>query len=455
MRKILVIDDEKSVQESLRILFSNKYKVFTCGSGKEGLDVISTRDIDIVFLDILMPDIDGINVLREIKKNNENIIVIMLTAISDISTAVDAMKLGAYDYITKPFEIEEIRILVDKICQDLKIRQNIEILSDEIEKTSGTIIFKSQLMENIINLARKAAPHDSSILITGQTGTGKELLARFIHKESQRKQEAFIPIHCAAIPETLFESEVFGYEKGAFTGAFKSKPGKIEIAGSGTIFFDEIGEMPISLQTKLLRVLQEHEFSRIGSNESIKMEARVLAATSKDLKNEIKSGRFREDLFYRLSVIPIEIPPLKDRKDDILMIAYHFLANFAVQMGIKTKFFSPSAEKCLLAYDWPGNIRELKNVVERILVLKGNKDIINIYDLPEDIRSSGMPGVSENGSFIDKVIAFERQLIIDAMEKSGWNRSKAAQYLKISRRMLSYKIEKYEIRKDKQQSIDC
>ena len=455
MRKILVIDDEKSVQESLRILFSNKYKVFTCGSGKEGLDVISTRDIDIVFLDILMPDVDGINVLREIKKNNENIIVIMLTAISDISTAVEAMKLGAYDYITKPFEIEEIHILVDKICQDLKIRQNIEILSAEIEKNSGTIIFRSQLMEDILNLARKAAPHDSSVLITGQTGTGKELLARFIHKESQRKQEAFIPIHCAAIPETLFESEVFGYEKGAFTGAFKSKPGKIEIAGSGTIFFDEIGEMPISLQTKLLRVLQEHEFSRIGSNEPIKMEARVIAATSKDLKNEIKSGRFREDLFYRLSVIPIEIPPLKDRKDDILPIAYHFLANFAVQMSIKTKSFSSSAEKCLLAYDWPGNIRELKNVVERILVLKGNKDIINIHDLPEDIRSSGMPGVSENGSFIDKVIAFERQLIIDAMEKSGWNRSKAAQYLKISRRMLSYKIEKYEIRKDKQQSIDC
>lgn len=447
--KILVIDDEKSVCESLRMVLSDRYKVITAASGKEGLDVISNNDIDIVFLDILMPDINGIEVLQEIRKNNQDIIVVMLTAISKLSTAVDAMKIGAYDYITKPFEVEEIRVLVEKIYQDLKLRQNIEILSDEIEKTRGTIIFKSQLMKNVLDLARKAAPHDSSVLISGQTGTGKEIVARFIHKESERNKEPFVPIHCAAIPETLFESEIFGYEKGAFTGAFKSKPGKIEIAGRGTVFFDEIGEMPPGLQTKLLRVLQEHEFSRIGSNEPIKMEARVVAATSRDLKSEIKSGRFREDLFYRLSVIPIEIPPLKERKDDILPLAYHFFSVFAVQTGARTKSFSISAEKCLLVYEWPGNVRELKNVIERILVLKGNKDIIDINDLPEDIRNYGISRMSEKCSFVEQVEAFEKRLIVDAMEKSSWNRSKAAQYLKISRRMLSYKIEKYEIRKNK------
>ncbi len=455
MKKILVIDDEKSVQESLKLVLSDKYKVFTAGSGKDGLEILSNNDIDIVFLDILMPDIDGIKVLQEIRKDNQKVIVVMLTAISKLSTAVEAMKLGAYDYITKPFEVDEIRVLVEKIYQDLKIRQNIEILSDEIEKTSGTIIFKSQQMRNVLDLARKAAPHDSSVLITGQTGTGKELVARFIHKESERREESFIPIHCAAIPETLFESEIFGYEKGAFTGAFKSKPGRIEMAGNGTVFFDEIGEMPIGLQTKLLRVLQEHEFSRIGSNEPIRMEARVLAATSRDLKSEIKSGRFREDLFYRLSVIPIEIPPLKERKDDILPVAYHFLSVFAAQTGARTKSFSSAAEKCLLDYDWPGNVRELKNVIERILVLKGNKDIIDVCDLPEDIRGSEKSRIPEKGSFVEQVAEFEKRLIVDAMEKFAWNKSKAAQYLKISRRILSYKIEKYEIRKNKQQDSDC
>lgn len=446
MNKILVVDDEKSVQESLKLVLADIYRVEVASSGHEALSKLADSDIDVVFLDIILPDTDGIQVLREIKKIYPDIPVIMLTAVSKISTAVESMKIGAYDYITKPFDVDEIRLIVRRLFNELKTAKKIELLSDEIEKSTGTIICKSQKMKDVLALALKAAPYDSSVLIKGPTGSGKELVARFIHKESQRKNEPFVPIHCAAIPETLFESEIFGYEKGAFTGAFKSKPGKLEIAGSGTVFFDEVGEMPLSLQIKLLRVLQEREFSRIGSNEAIKFEARVLAATSRDLNKEIEMGRFREDLFYRLSVIPIEIPSLQERKEDILPIAYHFLSVFNSQMSTKTKGFTPEAEESLISYPWPGNVRELKNVVERLLVLKGNKDIIDIDDLPEDIRLiKKISYQSDDRPFEEKVREFEKELIIKTLEKCSWNKSKAAESLKMSRRVLIYKVNKYGI----------
>lgn len=448
MNKILVIDDEKSVQESLKIVLSDNYKVVTAFSGKDGLELLLNNEINMVFLDILLPDTDGISILQEIRKINPEIPVIMLTAVSKVSTAVEAMKLGAYDYLTKPFDVEEIRIIVRKIFDDLKVKQKFNLLSDEIEKLSGTIVYESQKMKDVLSLASKAAPHDASVLITGPTGSGKELIARFIHRESQRRNEPFVAIHCAAIPETLFESEIFGYEKGAFTGAFKSKPGKLEIAGAGTVFFDEIGEMPVSLQIKMLRVLQEKEFSRVGSNETIRLEARVLAATSRDLKKEIESGKFREDLFYRLSVVPINIPPLNQRKEDILPLAYHFLSILGAQMGTKSKSFSPDAEKSLLSYNWPGNVRELKNVIERILVLKGNKDIIDINDLPEDMRLNTDETVDKNLSFEEKVIEFEKKLILETLNRFDWNKTRAAEYLRMSRRVLSYKVEKYGIKRE-------
>jgi len=457
MRKILVVDDEKSVQESLRlVLSSDNCRVLMASSGKEGLNIITNDDIDIVFLDILMPEMDGISVLKEIKKINTDIPVVMLTAVSRLSTAIEAMKLGAYDYLTKPFDVEEIRLLVDKIYENLKLKQKMIILSDEIEKTSGgTIVFESEEMANVLSLGRKAAPHDTSVLITGPTGVGKELVARFIHKESPRRNEPFIPIHCAAIPETLFESEIFGYERGAFTGAFKSKPGKLEVAGRGTVFFDEVGEMPAGLQVKLLRVLQERKFSKIGSNELLPLEARIIAATSKDLKKEIESGKFREDLFYRLNVIPIHVPPLRERKQDILPIANYFLSFFGSQMSSRVKAFSPEVERCFVQYDWPGNVRELKNIIERILVLKGNKDIIDIEDLPEDIKQFSVRDVSgDSDSFFAKVEAFEKSLIIDALEKFSWNKSKAAEFLKMSRRILSYKVEKYGLKRKEKENSD-
>ncbi|MCX7705595.1 MAG: sigma-54 dependent transcriptional regulator [bacterium] len=452
MKRILVIDDEKSVQESLKIVLSGDYKVITAFSGKDGMELLLNDDINMVFLDILLPDMDGLNILQEIKKINPDIPVVMLTAVSKISTAVEAMKLGAHDYLTKPFDVEEIRIIVRKIFDDLKIKQKFALLSDEIESLSGTIVYESQKMKDVLSLALKAAPHEASVLITGPTGSGKELVARFIHRESKRKNEPFVAIHCAAIPETLFESEIFGYEKGAFTGAFKNKPGKLEIAGAGTVFFDEIGEMPVSLQIKMLRVLQEREFSRVGSNETIKLEARILAATSRDLKKEIQSGKFREDLFYRLSVIPIDIPPLKERREDILPLAYHFLSLFGTQMGVRVKSFSSDVEKSLLSYDWPGNVRELKNVIERILVLRGNKDIINIEDLPVELRTN-IAVINEDISFEERVAEFEKKLILETLNKFNWNKSRAAEYLKMSRRILGYKVEKYGIKRE-EKNID-
>lgn len=454
MKKILVIDDEKSVQESLKIVLSDSYKVVAASSGQEGLEFLSNDDINMVFLDIILPDDDGINILQEIKRISPDVPVIMLTAVSKISTAVEAMKLGAHDYLTKPFDVEEIRIIVKKIFDDLKVKQKFALLADELEKLSGTIVCESQKMKDVLSLALKSAPYESSVLISGPTGSGKELVARFIHKESQRKNEPFVAIHCAAIPETLFESEIFGYEKGAFTGAFKSKPGKLEIAGAGTVFFDEVGEMPVSLQIKMLRVLQEREFSRVGSNETIKFEARILAATSRDLKKEIDAGKFREDLFYRLSVIPIIIPPLKERKEDILPLCYYFLSVFRNQMGVKTKSFSSDAEKILISYDWPGNVRELKNVVERILVLKGNKDIIDIYDLPEDFRTNNKNIIDPDKPFEQKVAEFEKRLILETLNKFNWNKSKAAEHLRMSRRMLGYKVEKYGIRQEEKNTGD-
>ncbi|MCM8815934.1 MAG: sigma-54 dependent transcriptional regulator [Candidatus Omnitrophica bacterium] len=446
MKKILIIDDEKSVQESLTIVLADSYKVITAFSGKEGLELLLNNDINLVFLDIILPDGDGINILKEIKKINPELPVIMLTAVSKVSTAVEAMKLGAHDYLTKPFDVEEIRVIVKKIFDQLRVKQKFDLLATEIENLSGIIVCESQKMKDVLSLASKAALYGSSVLITGPTGSGKELIARFIHKESERKNEPFVAIHCAAIPETLFESEIFGYEKGAFTGAFKSKPGKLEIAGAGTVFFDEIGEMPVSLQIKMLRVLQEREFSRVGSNESIKFEARVLAATSRDLKKEIELERFREDLFYRLSVIPINVPSLKERKEDILPLAYHFLSVFRTQMDVKTKSFSPEAEKILVSYDWPGNVRELKNIVERVLVLKGNKDIINADDLPEDLKQTCVETFEDDKPFEEKVAEFEKRLILETLNKFNWNKSKAAEHLRMSRRVLGYKVEKYGIR---------
>ncbi|MFN4226579.1 MAG: sigma-54-dependent transcriptional regulator [Candidatus Ratteibacteria bacterium] len=388
MNKILIIDDEQGVRESLKFALKDKYKIILASNGKEGMSFIEKENIDLIILDIILPDIDGISLLKEIKKNYKDIPIIMLTAVSQIKTAVEAMKIGALDYITKPFDIEELILVVEKIMKTKELYNHVELLKEEIqtEYPLSTLIYKSKVMKEIIELAEKSALTDASVLITGPTGVGKELIARYIHEKSPRKNQPFVVVHCAAIPETLFESEIFGYEKGAFTNAYKSKKGKIEIANNGTLFFDEIGEISQNVQVKLLRFLEEKKFSPLGSNELIESNVRIISATSKDLKEEIKKGNFRDDLFYRLCVIPIRIPPLKERREDIIPLVDYYINFYKKRIYSKIKDFSDEVKTLFLNYDWPGNVRELKNIIERIFVLNSEKVIINIEDLPEELQ---------------------------------------------------------------------
>lgn len=444
MNKILIIDDEEGGRESLKYALKDTYKVILSSSSKEGLVFIEKENPDLIILDILLPDIDGLTLLKEIKKNYKDIPVIMLTAISQIKTAVEAMKLGAADYIPKPFEIDELILIIEKTLKTKELFNHIELLKEEIqtEYPLNTLIYESEEMKRVVELAKKSSLTDSPVLITGTTGVGKELIARYIHEKSLRKDQPFVAVHCAAIPETLFESEIFGYEKGAFTNAFKSKKGKIEIAGSGTLFLDEIGEIPINIQIKLLRFLEEKKFTPLGSNEVVESNVRIISATSKDLKEEIEKGKFRVDLYYRLCVIPIQISPLKERKEDILPLVDYYINFYKKKFYTKIQGFSDEVRKFFLEYDWPGNVRELKNLIERIFVLNSEKVIINIEDLPEELQRkqkffSGLKEEVEN---------LEKKLIIKALEETDWNQTKAAEKLRITRRILKYKIQKYDLK---------
>ena len=444
MKKILVIDDEEGVRESLKFSLKDKYRIFLASTGKEGIDCIEKENPDLVILDILLPDKNGLEILKEIKKINEDIPVIMLTAVSQVKTAVEAMKLGAIDYITKPYDVDELLILIKNTFKNQKLKQQINILKEEIneEYPVKKIVFRSKCMKEIIDEAKKLSFTDSTVLLLGPTGVGKELIARVIHYSGPRKEEPFVPIHCAAIPETLFESELFGHEKGAFTNAFQRKIGKFELAGKGTIFLDEVSEIPLSMQTKLLRFLEEKKFTRLGGNEIIESEARIISASSKDLKEEVKKGRFRDDLYYRLGVVPIRIPPLCERKEDIPLLVEFYFEYFRKKLGCEAKKISEKAMEVFVNYDWPGNVRELKNIIERILVLKGNKSIIEKEDLPEELF---LKEAGKKASLKEKVEEYERELILDALRKSNWNKSEAARILKTTRRIISYKIKKLNI----------
>ncbi|MCM8818635.1 MAG: sigma-54 dependent transcriptional regulator [Candidatus Omnitrophica bacterium] len=445
MKKIIVIDDEKGVRESLRIALKNKYEVLLASNGEEGIKLIEKERPDILILDILLPDIDGINILKKIKNEYKEIQVIMLTAVSEVKKAVEAIKIGAFDYITKPFDIEELILIIENAIKTKNLISHIELLKNEIktEYPSDFPVCVSDKMKSIMEQAEKIAYSDTPVLITGPTGVGKELLARYIHEKSSRKNYPFVPIHCAAIPETLFESEIFGYEKGAFTNAFKSKKGKIEIAESGTLFFDEVGEIPLSVQIKLLRFLEEKKYSPLGSNELIESDVRIISATSKNLKEEIEKGNFREDLYYRLNVIPIEIPPLKDRKEDIVPLVDYYIKFFREKFASKIKDFTYEAKNAFLNYEWPGNVRELKNIIERVFVLNNNKVMIDLDDLPNELKTKK----KFNINFKEEVENFEKNLIERALKETNWNKTKASRILKITRRILIYKIKKYGLKK--------
>ncbi|MBI5026338.1 MAG: sigma-54-dependent Fis family transcriptional regulator [Nitrospirae bacterium] len=422
------------------MLLQDNYEIFTAENGREALKVFSTKSINLVLLDILMPDMSGIDVLKKIKEAGNGVEVVMVTAVSDIKIGVEAMKLGAYDYITKPFEINNVLAVVKRAIEKQSLLMEVKYLKHEIERYHEfeNIVGKNKKMIELYKLIDKVSPTDSTVLILGESGTGKELVARAIHKRSLRAEKPFIAIGCAAIPEGLLECELFGAEKGAFTGAYSLKIGKFELAHRGTIFLDEVDCLSLSLQAKLLRVLQEKEAVRVGGSRSIKTDVRIVASSNKDLKKEVEAGNFREDLFYRLNVIPITLPPLRERKDDIPLLVTHFLNEYNKTMNKQIQGFSKEVIDAFIKYDWPGNIRELKNIIERIVVLV-DKKIVSMHNLPIDVIMHIKVPINEL-PLREAQFEFERQYLLKIMEKTRWNKTRAAKALGIHRNTLLLKL---------------
>jgi two-component system response regulator AtoC len=444
---ILIIDDEQHMRWIIgKAMTKEGYRTEMAASGQEGISAIAESSPDLILLDLKLPDMSGIEVLRRVKQEHPGIPVIMITAHGTVESAIEAMKIGAVDYISKPFDMEELKIVIRRCLEVVELATEVDYLRGELgQKLNTSLIGESAAISDIKELITKVADTPAIVLIQGESGTGKEVVARLLHQQSSRAKKPFVAVNCVAIPENLLESELFGYERGAFTGANARKKGKFEIAYSGTIFLDEIGEIPPHIQVKFLRVLQERVFDRVGGNEPVKMEARIIAATNRDLKKSVAEGLFREDLYYRLKVIPIDLPALRERKEDIPALADFFLRKY--DYAKKTKGFTVEAMKVMSQYSWPGNIRELENAIERAVILCG-KDYISAGYFPQEIASgTGKPGgfnfeLPEEGISLNDV---EKQLIIKALEKCGGNQSKASQLLGITRSALIYRMEKYSI----------
>jgi len=458
MPAILVVDDELSMREFLKILLEKEgYKVTTASEASSAIDLIRSQNFNLVISDIKMPGMGGLSLLAKIKEINNLLPVIMITAFASPENAVVAMRNGAFDYITKPFKVDEIIKIINSAITTTTITEEKEI-SSETESFQG-IIGNSQEMLKIYNLISRIAPTPASILIYGESGTGKELVAQAIHKLSKTQQNPFVPITCSAIPETLLESELFGHVKGAFTGAISNKIGLFELADGGSVFLDEIGELTPLIQTKLLRVLQERELKRVGGTDIIKVNVRIIAATNKDLEKGIIEGRFREDLFYRLAVIPLRVPPLRERKGDVPQLVKFFLKKYSEKMNKDIQEISSYSMKVLMEYDYPGNVRELENIIERGIALESSNII-----LPESLtlstyKKEGRPVTkseafmsieSENDLYnqgLDEVMAkLEKEMIEHALVKTDNSKIRAAELLKISFRSLRYKVQKYDIK---------
>jgi len=447
--KILVVDDEESHRIMLRaVLTEEGYRVTEAADGTEAIRAVEKEAFDIILLDIRMTNMDGIEALSEIRKISPLVPVLIMTAYASVKTAVEALKAGAFDYMTKPLDIEEVKILIEKALEHYHLRaENLtlkERLGDRFD--FSRIIGRSGKMKILLDTLAMVAPSDATVLIMGESGTGKEVAANAIHHNSPRAGQPFIKVSCAALPETLLESELFGHEKGAFTGAVSRREGRFQLAHRGTIFLDEVGEMSPAIQTKLLRVLQEKEFEPIGSARTIKVDIRVIAATNKDLAKEVRDGRFREDLYYRLNVVPITMPPLRERKEDIPPLADHFLAIFREKNRKPLKGISGKALDLLVRYDWPGNIRELENSIERAVIMT-KEEMITPIDFPPQIQM--LSGEEEKGGFAIpygiSLEAMERQLIVKTLAETGGHRTRASEILGINRRTLQNKLKEYGI----------
>ena len=453
-KKVLIVDDEPGIRDSLRLLLQNSYEVITAADGAEALSLAGSVTPDLVLLDLILPKVDGIEILRQLKESGVNTPIIILTATNTVKTAVQAMKYGAVDYLNKPFDIEELRRLIAETLNgattELKSPASSPQAAQVIAADFGPMVGRAESMTQLFQKIRQVAERDTTVLVTGESGTGKELVAKLIHSESPRKDGPFIPINCAAIPETLIESELFGHEKGSFTSAHEKRIGYFELANGGTLFLDEIGELSLAVQVKILRFLQEQEFYRVGRSKPIKVNVRIIAATNRDLEQAISAKSFREDLYYRINVIGLHIPPLRDRFEDIPAFVEHFVEHFSSTYRGRRVQFSQEALDTLVAYAWPGNVRELENVIESLMALCPN-DLIKADDLPEKLRtpseigSLAQPAARGAIGFEEAEKRFETEIIMKALKKSNYVQTRAAELLGISRRILKYKMDKLGI----------
>ncbi len=452
---ILIIDDEETLSYFLKESLSEEgYEVLLARTGGEGLKLLDENEIDLVLLDLKLPDIEGSEVLKEIKASGGEMPVMMLTGYGTIDSAVEAMKLGAYDYIEKPPDLTALKLIVARALESWALRQEIRRLRTQREEELTWIVGQSPEMKSIARLVERIAPSKATVLIQGESGTGKEVIARAIHRQSDRRDKRFVAINCAAIPEALLESELFGYEAGAFTDAKRRKKGIFEMADGGTLFLDEISGMRLEMQAKLLRVLEWENLRRLGGTKDIKVDLRVIAATNRDIKGLIEEGGFREDLFYRLSVVVIDVPPLRERVKDIDLFVAAFVADFSESMGKGVRGISEEAMRLLRGYGWPGNVRELRNVIERAVILCEGEEIEPRHLPAEIVERQRIPrpipglelSLGEEGIDLKRTVAeFEKRMIEEALQKTGGNQSQAARLLGISRDILRYSLQKYNL----------
>jgi DNA-binding NtrC family response regulator len=453
-KRILVADDEPNIRRILAAVFKREgYDVSVAEDGIGALKILESEEVHAVIADLKMPRLDGMALLKHLVAEFPDLPVVMITAHGTVDTAVEALKLGAFDYVTKPFEQEELKAILQKaLSQSQRSREEVHLTGDD--RGRYEIIGRHPAMLDIYELIRKVADTPTTVLVNGESGTGKELIAKALHENSSRRGKPFIKINCAAIPKTLVESELFGYEKGAFTGAVGSKPGRFELAHEGTLFLDEIAEIPAEIQVKLLRVLQESEFERVGGIKTIRVDVRLVGATNRDLQAEIAAGNFREDLYYRLNVVPIRLPPLRERTSDVPLLVEHFIAKYNARLKKNVQGIEPVAMAQLIEYLWPGNIRELENVVERI-VLFAETGVLRASDLPAELRgrapaamappTTGAP-TSLKEAVRETTLRLERDLIQQALKETGGNVTQAAKRLKISRKSLQNKMKEFGLR---------
>lgn len=454
-KRVLIVDDEVGVRDSLRLLLKSSFDVHTAEDGQQALSMVDEIKPDLILLDVLMPNLDGMQTLKQLKERSVDAPVIMLTATNTVKTAVQAMKWGAVDYLSKPFEVEELTTLIISTLSSIEAkvpsadsspRRHIPAPAADF----GSMVGKSPSMAELFQKVRQVAERDTTVLITGESGTGKELIARQIHELSPRRGKPFIALNCAAIPETLIESELFGHERGAFTHAVEKRIGHCELADSGTLFLDEIGELSLPVQVKMLRFLQEQEFYRVGRSKPIKVDVRIIAATNKNLEELIKAKAFRQDLYYRINVIGVGLPPLRDRYEDIPYLVQHFITKFQPVYGGKELKITTEAMNMLVQYDWPGNVRELENVIESLMALSQHNEISEA-DLPRKLKSRASVEGFKNAVFDESLKfeeaekMFESEMILKALRKTNFVQTRAAELLGISRRILKYKMDKLGI----------